>query len=1237
MEIVKNCIETRDEIIKSMRECLIGPGAEGGIPDKENELLTDIPSKRYVCGILYPQKNEMHKKEDDDGDDDGANGEELQNTVKELGDYVEDRSIAISEDRNDKKEHEYAADDNEEGIQLSGTWHPSSFGVTCFVQGNIEQLELKISFATYRKTELSECRYPFDSKIDLTKLPTSVRPYLEVTKDHKFWILKEKLDWKIKNELKKDLEATDSFFADVLRVPLDVLAGQCETKGYIRMPHKMATKLFFGDDDYVDIGKEIDGTDCHVTALRKKMSQHDGVWAVTVMMVNEYKDNRLKDYEHFIHQPQIVLSAKSGRNVSFFDRHKVIDMKLMDDEEKSLEMLYRNKKDYASGLGCSVDWDVDEKGKGFIKTEFIPEKEMPSIDFSLNKDEFTEEEQKDILSMKILSDLDNRDKQEKIRLLDKFIDSYETWIKGLDDKKKTLAEEYQYIAQKNIASCKEAACRMRQGISLLQSNPKVQKAFELANRAMFMQRIHLDIKNDEAFGQERYGEIDEVALIKKLESLRDIEDYNKIEDKYKWRPFQLAFILMSLQGIVDEKSTDRMLVDLIWFPTGGGKTEAYLGLSAFVIFYRRLAYPEQAGGTNIIMRYTLRLLTAQQFTRAATLICACEAIRKSYGVTEKKKSKFAPRKNIKSNVNMLLGVEPITIGLWIGGTHTPNTLQDARKALKDLKEKNDENKFQVLKCPWCGTHLVKFGQKGKWGYDFDSNGHFVFACPQKACRYHYGLPIHVVDEELYMNPPTLLIGTVDKFAMISWKNEVGHFLGVGATGKVNGRGPELIIQDELHLISGPLGSIVGLYETAIDYICKEYVHHSPKIIASTATIRCAAAQCSALYDRETRQFPAPGLDSSDSFFVRESEINHEIGRYGRKYIGVMGLGNNKATMEVTMLADLLQIVSSLKTTENVKDAYWTLTGYFNSLRELGQCQSFIGDDVKVSIQNFAVKSSSKPRFIYNVQELTSHVTTTQLNRTLDDLERRRYKKDENLYPVDVLLSSNMLSVGVDVARLNLMLMVGQPKLTSEYIQASSRVGRNLPGVVFMLYDQARSRDRSYYEQFKVFHDAFYKYVEPTGATPFSKPARDRGLHAIVVAILRNVIAELSGEKKAIDFESVKFSKEIENVKSFILGRVNSIRSRGTYILDESEDIKSEISLFLDRWEMKANAAKRDKRTLVYGNSHIMGKKEDSTDIRLMKPFYQICYDEVTPIETLTSMRNVDTPVPGDVLIWEDEK
>lgn len=1237
-DFIDECLKARETIISELKVQLEGPGADGSIPDAEHEIITDIPSKRYSCGILYPQQVTLETEDTDD------TGEINDTVISEANTTIIDGNETSEEkdkiDSNVEIVGENKGEDDNDTIDLRNQWCPSSMGMTFFVAGDIQSLHIQLTFGTYRVSELEDYRYPCDENLNYDSLPSDVKLRVGVTEDKRFFMVKESFDEKwVKKVL--DTDEAGSCPYD-LRIPLMALAQQCNNKyrkSYVRIPHILDFQFEKREEGFIDLGDSLDDTDCHLTAFCKLMDTDKQIWSITLMVSNEFKDYRLKEYQKFIFQPHIKVTIDEQDDVRFFDRNQVKNDFSTDDEEERLDLLYRNQKDYGSGLGTSLQWNIDENGKGYLFNDFLPQKELPDMDFRLPVNEFTEEESNQILSMKMHSDLDDTCKEKKLSYLSKLVDSYKHWIADLEIKEKGLPDKYHHAVSLNLADCKEAAERMTEGLNLLRDNGKVYTAFSLANRAMFMQRVHLEIIADEKYGKVRYGDKDvtESPLGKVLAELNDVENYRDVEDKYFWRPFQLAFILMSLEGIVDENSTDRTLVDLIWFPTGGGKTEAYLGLSAFVIFYRRLVYGEKAGGTNIIMRYTLRLLTGQQFSRAATLICACETIRKTYGVkVSGKQTRFSRRK---ANKSLVLGDEPITIGLWVGKDHTPNNLDIAKENLHNLKNGYgyDNNHFQLLKCPWCGTQLAVEHGKGRWGYFYESRPkHFYYQCPQDGCRFHsLEIPVMVIDEELYKNPPTLLIGTVDKFAMMTWKEEVNKFF--GADGQH--RGPELIIQDELHLISGPLGSIVGLYETAVDYICNNCGHVKPKIIASTATIRRAKSQCAALYNRDTRQFPPPGIDAEDSYFARNDVIDYGKGKYGRCYVGVMASGKNQVSTEVTAISDLLQLIKILKAPDEVKDIYWTLTAYFNSLKDLGQCESLVADDIKNNLIQFAYRLQTKPRYVFKLRELTSRVNTNKLNRIFKELEDIKYHSGggEKTYPVDMVLSSNMLSVGVDIARLNILLMINQPKLNSEYIQATSRVGRSYPGLVLTLYNQGRNRDQSYYEQFKTFHEAYYRFVEPTSATPFSKPARDRALHAVLVAIMRN-IPELAKEKDAGKFRKDIYRDDIEKVSDFILQRVREIRNRGSHVHDDIPDIQQEIDEFFTDWDNKARFVESESQKLVYGNSRLLeGGHTQEAPYRLLKPYHQKSKDEIHPRETLTSMRNVDSEITGRVLIWKENQ
>lgn len=451
---------------------------------------------------------------------------------------------------------------------------------------------------------------------------------------------------------------------------------------------------------------------------------------------------------------------------------------------------------------------------------------------------------------------------------------------------------------------------------------------------------------------------------------------------------------------------------------------------------------------------------------------------------------------------------------------------------------------------------------------------------------------------------------------MAWKEDVGRLLATGTTN----RPPELIIQDELHLISGALGTMVGLYETAVDAICAEN-GSKPKIIASTATIRRAKSQCSSLFNRDVVQFPPPGIDYDDSYFSRLKSINHEKGQFGRLYLGVMGAERNKATMEFRLLSAMLQEVKNMDLEDDVKDSFWTTTAYFNTIRELGQCSKFVLDAIPREIEVMSRRLNVSSRNIYRGCELTSRVSSNELNNILDALERGHYTSDikyDGQRPVDIVLSSNMISVGIDVERLNLMLVAGQPKLTSEYIQATSRVGRKNPGLVVMMYDNVRNRDRSCYEQFIPFHSSFYKYVEASGVTPFAKPARERALHAVIIAMLRNFEESLAKEKDACNFNRNDFAHQIQRVKEYIVSRVKNIRDRSEAVMrDDTEDIKREIDDFLTRWEIWSDGCDKG---YVYGDS-MRNYRSNKNVGKLMKAYEEISDDVAIP--TLSSMRSVD--------------
>ena len=1226
-EIRKQLIDAREEYIKIIKSELLGPGSEFSLPDIEHELISSTPISRYSVGILFPQGNQMNQDNDETVPlpeaDEGIEKEDEPDTESGI------QSEPVQESQKHVSEFDETADENlDEEIGMSMQYMPSSMGITFLVKGSADIIKGKVTFATYRKALITDCVIPY--------MPTNPESYVIPPElAHKMFFDKNtgtiKLLTQIQAKEVRDIFEKDTIPENEYQILKQIayrFVDYC-TAGYVRVPHVIPEfVLDFSKGEYVDdeSNRELDGTSAKIVALRTKVS--DDIWSVTIMFVNGLEEVPAKA-NHCIFQSRIEINTQNNQ-FSFVESNPNPDIHTMDEEERSLELLYRHKKTYGTGLGTSVDWDIDKRGKGSVWNDFFPMEEIPAMNFSLPQNGIIKDNE---LSMKYLSDLNSIDKDTKLSSMRGLVDLYKNWVDNLEKASSLLDTKYISAASKNVAECRQAYERMYAGITTLKENESAYKAFLLANRAMFMQRVHITIQSDMAKkSADRYPGDEEIS-----EWLCNVDYYKEDDANCRWRPFQIAFLLMDINSIVYDESPERNIVDLIWFPTGGGKTEAYLGLTAFAIFYRRLIHSKEAAGTTVIMRYTLRLLAAQQFTRAATLICACEYIRKQCAAKHRKYPLYS------------LGKEPISIGLWIGGTHIPNRNEGKNSAsyhLEKLKsvnkhyyvrnEKERHNKFQVLKCPWCGTKMVMDdrGNKlvGNWGYNMENGKHFYMFCPQEDCDFTNRLPIQIIDDELYCNPPTLLFGTVDKFAMLPWDGRIGAFFGVGS----NNRTPELIIQDELHLISGALGTVVGIYETAVDGICGQKGVY-PKIIASTATIRRAKEQCSVLYNREVVQFPAPGLDAEDSFFAREATIDYEKGIYGRKYIGVMPSGKTKAMTEIRMMAALMQKVYTMDLPDEIKDKLWTLTVYFNSLKDLGKASTLVDDDVKDFIIRTANRMFTARRLIVRADELTSRVSTTELNETLDKLEKIEYSK-ENMeakqYASSVLLATNMISVGIDVARLNVMLMVGQPKLTSEYIQASSRVGRSFPGLCFIQYDATKSRDRSHYERFRSYHESFYRFVEPTGATPFSKPARERALHAVLTAMLRQK-EEWKDDKDAQRFDMGNLEKTISEIQEFVLNRIKDINARsGNQLKDDIEDVRSEMQEFFEKWQELVDECNRDGTKIpIYFGRKFMVSPPNSDERRLLKQYNSAGRDEA--VNTLTSMRNVDAPVTGSVVIWEE--
>lgn len=1205
---IKECIRVRKEIVERTKAEMMGPGSEDIGADIKYEVISDSPLDRYSLGVLFPQDNLYEQDESEKEKSSDSDNEEVNEEVEE---EIEKQKKKENKTKNNIPTPLSDEEEVQEEISMANQTLPSAMGLTFFAEGEINELNVQVSCAKYRVSQFKDCVVRTDKDIDIIKYALGEYLYQEdgLVK------LKKNLSRKNVFELVsgRAIQTERPDIEEILYKLADLCTSEENKKhtAYVRNPflenkniiiplNKEFNKICINENGEVSENAGV----LKVTVLRKKYEEKN--FSYTVVLVNEQKVK--KNYKTCFFQPEIRITTDEN-SFKFIERSDIqnINAKFIDDEELVFNLLYRNKKSYAVGHGVATGQNVNiETGKGEVHTDFFPSFEIPQLDFEIKE---LGEESKEILSMFTLSDISYISKDAKIDLLNKFANSYEKWISNLEVLANELKEKYnEKIIKNQINECEKILSRIKKGIVILSEDKNSYDAFSLMNRSMLMQRVHSTLAGSD---HDRFPMDKEVPQF----------DYFNIEEKdASWRAFQLAFILMNVESIFNPSCEERDIVDLIWIPTGGGKTEAYLGLTGFTIFLRRLNNPVNGGGTTIIMRYTLRLLAAQQFTRAAILICACEKIR---------------RESKEYN----LGDEEISIGLWVGGDPTPNTNADAKIEYKELTKavsnkeelesrKLQHNKFQILKCPWCGTKLemefVDGKKKGLWGYNYDKKK--IIYCPESKCDFNKKLPIQVVDEELYKNPPTLLFGTVDKFATLPWKGEVSNLFALNKDN--NTKSPELIIQDELHLISGPLGTMVGLYETAIDAMCSAK-GIKPKIIASTATIKRAKEQCKMLFDRKVSQFPPSGLNIEDCFFTKEISIEKKPGRL---YVGLMPSGKTTTTTQIRLYTALLESLRFIDAPEEVLDKYWTLVGYFNSIRELGKTSTLVKDDIASNIVRYMKRlmKGNHTRYAGIPNELTSRLSSTAIVKTLKNLENiyqkggvdpeSNKKKDNINHAIDVLLATNMISVGVDVSRLDLMVASGQPKQTSEYIQATSRVGRRYPGVVFTLYNASKTRDRSHYELFYPYHQTFYKYVEPTSITPFSEQARERALHAVLISMVRHILKLNENE------DAKKFKNDMEGldkIKDFILKRAEELDT--SQERDITIKTQKELDEIIYKWIDKIDTTSLDEEV------HYYSKKADKN---LLVPFLEDDYRNAFP--TMQSMRNIDNQAGAEIIEFGDD-
>jgi hypothetical protein len=1051
VEPVADAKSVRAHLVETFRRDLVGPSPDDA--DLAHERLSENPSRWYLTGFLAPADDVATLGGDADTDEPGLIEES--DSEGEEPDPVEAGGAAA-----DREEPE--------APNTRRRFLPSTIGLTVLLPPAVREVEAIVTWGDYRtEPPLPDGVLLGEPEVDEDGKPKRRR--------------REEVEW--------------------VRAPkerrLRLLVPEAGRAAATIVPESAAEQAAVG-------GLELDAH-ARLFSYETPDGGREEVRALTVVLVNRRRPaGRFYQDVAFAFQARLRLVCLEGLR----PRRDLSGLRAADPDLRLADLHYRDVCEWAVGRNTAARWEDPAEVREaasvtWAETDPLPcaevERVAPNEDAALTRAV--------TFGMDDLADAALAGGPALGRALEALPELYGAWIAGTQRAEFShLPERRRATAETLVADQERACARIAEGIRILTGdrpeNRNARDAFRLMNAA-----------------------VAEAARRR-----------NPAYARPAWRPFQLAFILLNLAGLTEKDHRDRAVADLLFFPTGGGKTEAYLGLAAYTIAHRRVTGSGVLGaGVAVIMRYTLRLLTLDQLARAAGVVCALELMRTN-------------GQHLDGKGQSLLGEWPIEIGLWVGSDASPNRLggkgdkgdDTAVGRVADFVKGKGKAPAPLKACPWCGTPFTKNSFRCVPNDTAPTN--LELRCDRLACDFSgsRALPVLTVDEPIYRRLPAFLIATVDKFASLPWEGRTGAFFGhvdrydptgfYGAAeprmGKRLDNGwsldpPDLVIQDELHLISGPLGTVAGLYETAIDALSSRTKGETtvrPKIVASTATVRRAGAQIKALFDRDATQiFPPPGVARTDSFFARTVPAHVDPARL---YLGLAAQGRGPKLVYLRALTTLLAAAQAAydaaapgvpEGKRNPADPYMTALCYFNALRELGGARRIVEDEVRKNAASYGRERRRKDppdrpfvdRPVREPMELTSRVSTDEVAAAKQRLEAVFGSADAT---VDVALATNMISVGLDITRLGLMLVQGQPKTAAEYIQATSRVGRDhdRPGLVVAILNLHKPRDRMHFEQFGHFHRTFYRAVEATSVTPWAARALDRALAAVVVAAARHL-------------------------------------------------------------------------------------------------------------------------------------
>lgn len=1092
--------EMRLVIENQVREKILGPGFTKDIivcnEDASDEILDTNPLDYYCTGILLPVEPDLE----------GLEGEDVEENSEEY--ETDDNNYQLSSQSDGNSGEKEANEEKED----RDTFKSNHIGIISCYTPETKSLQLDIQYAIYRcldKSEINDVKiklgdeyenfkkllqeYDEDQATTEKMLAKGIKARLSslfVFNEENRTVCLEHNISDLRLNIKTNYKKAYNFFRIL-----------CSQSFYRRVPKQERLLLMVDETAEKEINEDLK---CYVSSYN-----YNGKKYVKVLLrnIHEYVDR----INCILFQTEMKLTPVDGKMVSYVEPI----VSVFDSENDLNEYIYREVDNFGKGVGCAVTWDSEGS---WVKTTYLPRCEVKKFSNEVRLGSYNEEAIKECCELRNLS-IWQTDTETLLNRLTKFVEGYAVWHET-ERKNAQLDGEYEKEKKMILKRQKALLERLRDNIHYMRNNPEALESFKIANTAMLIQMV---ISRDTQFAKNRFrSQITQDESV--LDNLEYFENANYLATlgnrEPAYRPFQLAFLLMNVKSTFEDEDKYRNeFVDLIWFPTGGGKTEAYLALTALTIVARRRS--GNTKGVSVIMRYTLRLLATQQFERASFLICALDFLRTKQD-------------------SLNLGGESISIGLWVGKAVTPNTVGELRerngKYYQFMEGIKKDNPFPIVYCPWCGGRLEK--EDNVQGYCLTGE----LRCRNNSCHFTT-LPIHYIDEIIYREIPTLLFATVDKFAQLHTQNAADLL-------RNSHKSVDLIIQDELHLISGPLGSMVGLFEMIVEEMVSKDGRR-PKIIASTATTRNTSELVRNLYgNREVNVFPAQGLSYKDNFFSHLEETSL------RTHIGIMPTGRaNSNDTEIRMTAIL--ILARIKlfkmyledkgidlTDENavaeilndngllVKDLdlYWSIVLYYNSLKDLGRSNSRVSQEVYENVRSKLpyVQCPSTLDFIRSgfnqrKREFTSREDSSKIKDLLTVAESRtRLENRENGLSahddsnIDLVFASNMISVGIDIARWNIMLMMGQPRATAEYIQSSSRVARSHQGLVLNLLNPQRNREYSLFENYTSFHAAYYKYVEPLSATPLTFQTLNTKLIANIVKCYKKYITSRRDREDIID-------------------------------------------------------------------------------------------------------------------------